>query len=182
MLAKKKSVGPDGLKLDNLIACGPIAVASSLNEMMRTKSEVLTNGFLIPIRKPGKDASDAGSYRPIILMNAYRKLLSRIVLNRIVHLLDGDLSYFQHAYTKNKSTAEVVLAHKLLKAYTEEFDSEAIVVAGIDMSKAFDTVPRDKLITLLYQKFPSCPDISLVRLLLSNTKLTIKKKNCLSAP
>ena len=108
-------------------------------------------------------------------MNAYRKLHSRIVLNRIEHLLDGDISYLQHAYTKNKSTAEMVLAYKLMKAYTEEVDSDDIVVPGIDMSKAFDTVSRDKLINTLHQKFPSYIDISLVRLLLSNTKLTISR-------
>ena len=182
MLAKKQSVGPDGLKLEDLIALGSHAVASTLNEMINTKSEVLTTGFLVPIRKPGKNALEVSSYRPIILMNAYRKLLSRIVLTRIEHLLDEEISYLQHAYTKHKSTAEVVLAHKLLKAYTEEFDAGSIVVAGIDMSKAFDTVPRDKLIDILHQKFPYCTDISLVKLLLSNTKLTIKKKNSLSSP
>ena len=73
------------------------------------------------------------------------------------------------------STAEVVLAHKLLKGATEEYDIGNIVIAGIDMSKAFDTVPRARLLDLLYVKFPRSPDLKLVKLLLSNTTLAIKK-------
>ena len=94
---------------------------------------------------------------------------SRVVLNRIEHLLDSEISHLQHAYVQYKSTAEVVLAHKLLKGATEEYDIGNIVIAGIDMSKAFDTVPRARLLDLLYVKFPRSPDLKLVKLLLSNT-------------
>lgn len=79
----------------------------------------------------------------------------------------------QHAYTSGKSAGDVVLAHKFLIAGSLEHDFEPTIV-GIDMSKAFDTVNRQKLVTFLSEVIDSKGDINVIKFLMSNTTLAVK--------
>ena len=60
-------------------------------------------------------------------------------MGRIGGKLEKVMSYTQHAYCKNKSTTDAMLAHKLLIPGSIKINFETTVV-GIDLSKAFDTV------------------------------------------
>ena len=114
-------------------------IADNLNKLLKNRDKVLTHGIIIPVFKPKKNALDPGSYRPITLLSAWRKLLSSIVLDRITHDLDEAMDHSQHAYCRGKSTGDVVLAHKIMLAGSIERELNPTLV-GIDMSKAFDTV------------------------------------------
>ena len=85
---------------------------------------------------------------PITILNVHRKLFCAIVLNRIRPMLDVTTSHLQHAYTNGKSTSDVVLAHKLIKAAADTYEIK-LDIAGVAMSKAFDTVDRIKLLAIL---------------------------------
>ena len=79
--------------------------------MIITRDTILRAGYLVPIEKPGKDPRKPENYRPVILLSAYRKLISRIILNRIGPYIQ-QLSQTQFASRSFRSTGDVVLAHK----------------------------------------------------------------------
>ena len=93
--------------------------------------------------------------------------------NRIEKVLEMTISPSQYAYRANRSAGDVVLAHKYLiaGAYSKGQNTTCI---GIDMSKAFDTVIRPKLIDILAARGVQPGDIGLIKLLLTNTSLQVK--------
>ena len=68
----------------------------------------------------------------------------------------------------------MVIAHKYLLAAAKG-NSLEITCIVIDMSKTFDTINRQKLITILKQKDFEEGDISLIEILLNNTTFRIKR-------
>ena len=142
--------------------------------MIKKRSNILCDGHLVPMGKPGKDPKDSPSYRPVTLFSVYRKTLSTVIIGRIDEQLERALAGTQYAYRKNRSTEDVAIAHKYLLAAAKR-NSLEIISIGIDMSKAFDTVNRQKLITILKEKDFEEGDISLIEILLNNTTLRIKR-------
>ena len=138
-LKGRKASGPDGVRSSDVKNQNHEEIAHELNIMIADRDPRLTEGYIVPILKPAKKQSELTSYRPITILNVHKKLFSKIVLNRIRPIVDETTSHLQHAYTNGKSTTDVVLAHKLIKAAAETYEIE-LDIAGVDMSKAFDTV------------------------------------------
>ncbi|GIY20445.1 putative RNA-directed DNA polymerase from transposon BS [Caerostris extrusa] len=67
--------------------------------------------IVVPIRKPNKDASCMGSYRPIALTCMTCKLMERIILRRITfHLMNRNmLPQEQYGFRKGHSTIDQIL-------------------------------------------------------------------------
>ena len=100
-----------------------------MNKMVVHRDSALTEGYLVPIAKPGKDPMKPESYRPVKLLSSYRKLLSQIILNRIYPIIPRQMSPTQFAFWNYRSTWDVVLAHEILIAgaknkYFNELKSE----------------------------------------------------------
>ena len=148
-------------------------IAHELNRMIADRDPRLTEGYIVAILKPAKKKSEPTSYRPITILNVHRKLFSTIVLNRIRPILDETTSHLQHAYTNGKSTTDVVLAHKLIKAAAETYEIE-LDIAGVDMSKAFDTVDRIKLPAILREIGTTENETNIIAVLFSKTTFHIK--------
>ena len=85
-----------------------------------TKSSTLTGGYSVPILKRGKNACEATSYKHIILMSAWTKLVSLIALQRTEKTLDEGIDRSQHAYMKENSATDIILIHKILIALNLE--------------------------------------------------------------
>ncbi len=51
------------------------------------------HGIIIPIVKPGKDHSQVTSYRPIALTSNLRKLMERMVVARLIYVLESKNIY-----------------------------------------------------------------------------------------
>jgi potassium voltage-gated channel Eag-related subfamily H protein 8 len=66
--------------------------------------------LVIPILKPGKDASDPSSYRPIALTSCICKLLERIVNARLVWHLEKEniINESQYGFRRCRSTVDVL--------------------------------------------------------------------------
>ena len=141
--------------------------------MIADRDPRLTAGYIVPILKLAKKQSQPTRYRPITTLNVHRKLFSTIVLSRIRPILDETTSHLQHAYTNGKSTKDVVLAHKLIKAAAETYEIE-LDNAGVDMSKAFDTVDRIKILAILREIGTPESEINIIAVLLSNTTFHMK--------
>ena len=107
--------------------------------------------------------------RPIVLLSALRKILSLIVLSRILTKVDNFLSPSQSGFRRGRSTADVVIGCIWLcaKAQRQRVTIEFIC---IDLSRAFDTIRRDKLLEVL-QSFLHEPELRMIRSLLAATSL-----------
>ena len=172
-LKERKAPGPDGVWASDVKNQNNEEIAHELNRMIADRDPRLTEGYIVLILKPAKKQSELTSYRPITILNVRRKLFSTIVLNRIRPILDETTSHLQHAYTIGKSTTDVVLAYKLIKAAADTFEIE-LDIAGVDMSKAFDTVGRIKLLANLREIGTPESEINIIAVLLSNTTFHIK--------
>lgn len=104
---------------------------------------------VIPIFKKG-DRLIPDNYRPISLTSTCCKLIEHIIANRILEFLERHsiLTSFQHGFRKGYSTVTqlVTVTHEFAKALDNNVQVDTIF---LDLSKAFDKVPHDKLIQKL---------------------------------
>ena len=115
------------------------------------------------------------SLRPIVLLNTLRKTLSLIVLSRIIaDKVDEFLYPGQSGFRRSRSTADVLFGYGWLAAKTQRFQ-KSFRVLGIDMSRAFDTIRRDKLLTVL-ETFVNDSELRIIRMLLAETTLQPRLK------
>ena len=120
--------------------------------------------MLILLQKPGKPVGPLTSVRPIVLLSALRKTLSLIVLSRIATKLDNFLSPSQSWFRRGRSTADVVFGYRWLCAKAQR-QRITIEFHCIDLSRAFDTIRRDK------QSFLDEPELRMIRFLIAATSL-----------
>ena len=109
------------------------------------------------------------SLRPIVLLNTLRNTLSLIVLSRIADEVDEFLYPGQSGFRRGRSTTYVLFVYRCLAAKTQRFQ-KSFRVLGIDMSRAFDTIRRDKLLTVL-ETFVNDSQLRLIRNILAETTL-----------
>ena len=114
------------------------------------------------------------SLRPILLLNTLRKTLSLIVLSRIANKVDEFLYPGQSGFRSGRSTADVLFGYRWLAAKTQRFQ-KSFRVLGIDMSRAFHTIRRDKLLTVL-ETFVNDSELRIIRMLLVETTLQPRLK------
>ncbi|XP_029654849.1 uncharacterized protein LOC115228403 [Octopus sinensis] len=105
-------------------------------------------GIIIPVQKPGKRRGPCGSLRPVVLVTSLRKTLSTIVRSRISRSVDRYLSCSQSGFRPGRSTADIVWTHRWINAICQKY-KRSFYVLGIDMSKAFDSINRCKLLIVL---------------------------------
>ncbi|GFV40673.1 probable RNA-directed DNA polymerase from transposon BS [Trichonephila clavipes] len=160
----RKSPGPDGIHGFIIGHLGPHGMQKLLDIFnfswkIGRLPRNWKRAIIIPILKPGKDTSTSASYRPIALTSFVCKYMERLVLARLnVHLNINGL-------VQNKKP-------------TNHTDA-----ALLDMSRAFDRVWRQLLITKLHDYFSirgrALPWISDF---LWDRSIRVKYNNCLSDP
>ena len=112
-----------------------------LNHCYATKtvpSEFLISE-IIPVFKKG-NASLCANYRGIALTSIMAKLYNRLLLDRLVVVLDKLLRINQNGFRSNRSTAQQVLTLRRLIESIEATQDEKLVLIFIDFTKAFDSV------------------------------------------
>ncbi|GFR93300.1 LINE-1 reverse transcriptase-like protein [Elysia marginata] len=88
-------------------------IAKILNQTFERHEDLNINeGLLIALPKPGKPKGPPQNLRPITLLNSIRKVLSTIFLNRIRPKIETYISHSQSGFRPNKSTSDVVWAHR----------------------------------------------------------------------
>ena len=112
-----------------------------------------------------------------MLLNGARKLLSTIVLNRIKEKVNEYTGHTQSAYKEGRSTSDIVWSQRMINSMVMTKEWEYFKM-GVDMSKAFDTIRRKKLIEVMKEANFSDDDIKMVKFLLTNTKLQVKINKC----
>ena len=96
----------------------------------------------------------------IILISIIRQILAICLIRRCWDRLSTRIPIAQSAYQSGRSTTEQAFAIKMLveKAITSSTYNNIIYLLLLDMSKAFDTVCRNKLLKDLQEVLE--PDIS----------------------
>lgn len=113
------------------------------------------------ILKPDKPPEDAKSYRPISLLPIPSKLLERIMLSRIMHIIGEEnvIPGYQFGFRAKHGTIDQI--HRLAEKITQVFeDKEYCTAVFLDISQAFDRVWHDGLLYKIKKIFPN--DIYLV--------------------
>ena len=117
--------------------------------------ETFKSAYITPLlKKPGLDATDVRSYRPISNLSIVSKLLERLVSRQLTdYLRIADLlPTFQSAYRPHHSTETAVL-HVLSEILTSIDRGDISALVLLDLSAAFDTVDHGILLKRLKSSF-----------------------------
>ena len=138
--------------------------------------EELQLGVLTPLEKPGKKQKIGGEgdhLRPIMLLSVLRKILTICLIGRIWDRLKTRIPHEQAAYQGERCGAEQVLAVKLLLEKAINSSDYKVFLSLFDMSKAFDTVNRQKLFEHL-ERIMNPDELHLLSIITNFTKVKVK--------
>ena len=144
-----KSCGEDEVYVE-LIKYGPAELHQQIADILNNSHNgeypaELTTGLLAAMQKPGKKKGPPENLRPIILLSVLRKILTIIMLKRIWPKLEEHIPISQAAYQGDRGTTEQVFSIKILCEKAMTTPECTVQLLLLDMSKAFDTVDREKL-------------------------------------
>jgi len=149
-----KSPGPDNIHPRILKECASvlslplwILFSSSLHEGKLPVS--WKNAKVTPIFKKGSRA-DTANYRPISLTSVVCKTMEKLIRDSLLqHMINnGFLSDTQHGFVRGRSCTTQLL--RVIDAITELYDRGAdFDMVYLDFSKAFDSVPHQRLLLKL---------------------------------
>ncbi len=177
-LKNNKAAGCDSISAELLkFAIGPISVA--LHELFqkvwasgRVPSE-WKEGIIVSLYKGKGKKSECCNYRPITLLSVPGKVFAHVLLARIEPLLVSRRRPQQSGFTAGRSTADAILALRLLSEIHREFN-RPLYVAYLDLKSAFDSVDRTALWKAM-QKVGVAPFLlKLIEDLHSGTKARIR--------
>ena len=146
-----RAAGPDGLTILHLKHLGPLATQYltqlfNLSYSHANIPSIWKTAIVIPLPKPAKSPSLGPSYRPISLLCPAAKVLERLMLPELNSL---PLSPTQHGFrpTRSTTTALLPLTHQVIAGFNQPRPPLRTVAVSIDLSKAFDTVNHNSLLT-----------------------------------
>jgi len=176
LLGNNRAHGPDTIVAEQLKGLNEY-VSSDIAVLFNTIFEnhqhlnAIGEGNLIVLNKPGK-IPKVNNTRPITLVNMLRKILSTIILRRIQQKIESYISITQSGFRKDRSTSDLVWTYRWMMAYVKKYDQQFHIM-GIDLSKAFDCLDRNILISEIENVIDN-DELRIVRYLLSNTTLQIR--------
>ena len=145
------------------------------NEIYHTTTipDHFNEALVVQLHKPGKSPEHYSSYRPIALLNVTYKILAKLIQERLKRALDSCIVDFQYGYRQGRSTAEPIFIARRIQEMAERHGLQLYMLA-LDYSKAFDSIPHDKLMESLRRMGAPTHMTRLVELLYVSPKFRIK--------
>jgi len=103
--------------------------------------------IIVPIHKKG-DKTDCNNYRGILLLPTTYKILSNILLSRLIPYTEEVIGDHQCGFRRNKSTTDHIFCIRQILEKKWEYN-EAVHQLFIDFKKACDSVRREVLYNIL---------------------------------
>ncbi|KAL4156051.1 hypothetical protein QTP88_000092 [Uroleucon formosanum] len=125
------------------------------NSMLRLSYFPLLWKFsvIIMILKPGKPPDSPKSYRPISLLPLFSKIFEKIILKRILPVIESNLPNNQFGFRHNHSTIHQI--HRLVDNISYALEKKLICTGVfLDVAQAFDTVWHEGLLLKLKTFLP----------------------------
>ena len=166
----KSSISTDICKLVNL------------SFRMNTFPSNLKHAIITPIYKDKGCHNSSENFRPISILPVLSKIFERAATNQIVEFLEknGLLYSSQHAYRKQHSTTTALIETTNF-IYSQLDKKNYVGLVATDLSKAFDTLSHDLLLTKLQNMGFSYSSITWFRSYLSNRTQQTKLGNIKSS-
>ena len=139
-------IGPRILKELSGVISSPLATIMRRSMEEGKIPEDWKEANLTPIYKKGPKNSP-GNYRPVSLSSVSCKILESIIKDDVMHYLEKKklIRPSQHGFMKGKSCVSNIL--EFLEKVTAAVDSgESVDIIFLDFAKAFDKVPRERLL------------------------------------
>ena len=114
------------------------------------------------------DLSDAKNWRPISLLNVDYKLLSRMIYNKTVKILNKRTSLNQKAIFPGRQLVDVHLNTASVIQYSKEHRNTNLAIAKFDLEKAFDNVNHRFMFKMLAKLKLPTPLIKWIQILYKN--------------
>ena len=142
----------------------------------------LKHAIITPIYKDKGSHNSSEFFRPISILPVLSKIFERAATNQIVEFLEknGLLYFSQHAYRKNHSTTTALIETTNF-IYSELDKKNYVGLVATDLSKAFDTLSHDLLLTKLQNMGFGYSSITWFRSYLSNRTQQTKLGNIRSS-
>ena len=153
-LSPSSAVGIDGAPLHAIKKCFPVIGPHFLHVVnFSITSQVFPAAWKVarvtPVFKSG-DRSNVNNYRPISILSTFSKITEKVIAIQLVsYLFDNSiLSPQQYAYKPHHSTEDAMI--DAVEWISRQIDLGHLAsVTTIDLSKAFDSVDHDVLISKL---------------------------------
>lgn len=140
----------------------------------------LKSSVIIPIHKSGSK-NDIKNYRPISLINNFAKIFEKCLKERLINFFEQNntLSQNQYGFKKDHSTADAMC--ELTGTITKLLDNNKKCIAVfLDLAKAFDTVPHNRLLDVLWHYGVRGPAYNVLNSYLTNRTQYVKINNTVS--
>lgn len=150
-----KAAGIDEISVEMIKAAGPIGL-QWLYRLLRciwTRKcvpEEWGKGIIIPIFKKG-DRKLCENYRGITLTSQVAKIMERILERRMREKVEGQLEEEQHGFRPGRSTVDLIFSMRQVMEKHWEYGKE-LVMTFLDITKAYDSVPREKVWEVMRRK------------------------------
>ena len=159
-----RASGKDGIPADIYKAAGPDALGA-LHDVLLTvwEEEMMPDDFrdalIVSLYKKKGSKSDCD----ISLLSVAGKIFARVILNRLITVSEQTLSEPQCGFRPGGNTVDMIFAVRQLQGKCFE-QNKPLYSVFIDLTKAFDTVNRKALWTVL--ECIGCPPklVSMIRL------------------
>jgi len=143
------------------------------NSIFQDKSTPWELSWMIPIYKKG-DKNNSNSYRCLNLSSCVEKVLTKILNDRLNTWIDrhGLIHECQTGFRKENSTLDNIwMLKEIIQIYKNS--KKQLYICFIDLSKAFDSIPKYRLINKLRGIIPNGHYLSLMENVIDKKKYKI---------
>ena len=182
-----KAPGLDGIPIE-LIIHGGENVSSQVHRHILSVwrgndvAQDWVDAIMLPLYKGKGQKSECGDHRGIALLESVGKILARILLDRLQkYICPSILPESQSGFREGRGTVDMIFSARQLMEKCKE-QRVPLYQVFVDLTKAFDTVNRDALWTILGKL--GCPEqfVEMLKKLHLNMKARVNVNGVLSDP